>query len=376
MAWQFVLTDLNGNVHGEVTNADERKVVLPHMRVPSATMKLPLAHSLANTVMDTDTLLKCYRLNEVLNTKTLAFNGPVVSAEEVSEEGNKQGIAVVAAGPFWRVSKRFIGKGRTTPFVYGNPTAADLGLAAHQILDTINGEGFTGIGKGTRGAVTTGGFGPWWLKNAAEAIAELSAGVNSFEFVVDPIEPQSEPGGVGGWPRIGNLRIASLIGGTKPDAIFEYGTTKANVSTYSRAISREGMITRAVISVSGWPETPATVAGVAQDLITRTDATAMNNRGLFEDVVNDAGVIDATLRTSIADFHLLYRKLPREMVTFNPVVNAKPTPITDYMPGDTVRGLANVGGSIRFNALFRIWGITFDVDQNGNENVELELVRP
>lgn len=375
MAWEFLLTDLNGNVHGEVKNADERKLTLPHMRVPSASFKLPLAHSLANTVMDTDTLLKCYRLNELTNVKTLAFNGPVVSAEEVSEEGNQQGIAVVAASPFWRVSKRFIGKSKAG-FVYGIPTAADLGLAAHQILDTINGEGFTGIGKGTRSAVTTGSFGPWWLKNAAEAIAELSAGVNSFEFVVDPIEPQVEPGGVGGWPRIGNLRIAPLIGSTKPDAIFEYGTTKANVSTYSRAITREGMITRAIISVSGWPETPAVAGGVSQDLIVRTDSPAMAARGLFEDVVNDAGVIDPTLRQSIADFHLLYRKLPREVVTFNPVINAKPTPLIDYMPGDTVRGLANVAGSIRFNALFRIWGVIFTVDQNGNETIELELVRP
>lgn len=372
MAWEFILTDLNGNVHGEIRNATERKVVLPHMRVPSATFNIPLSHTLANTVMDTDTLLKCYRTNELTSAKTLAFIGPVVSAEETTSDSNQaQTIAVVASSPFWRVSKRVIGKTKAG-FVWGNPTPADLGLAAHQILDTINGEGFTGVGKGTRAAVTTGSFGPWHMKNAAEAIAELSAGVNSFEFVVDPIEPQSEPGGVGGWPRIGNLRIAPVIGSLKPDAIFEYGTTKANVSGYSRAINREGMITRAVISVAGWPETPPT----GKLPITVNDTTAQGTRGLFEEVIDDASIVDDTLRTQLATFHVTHRKKPREIVTFNPVINAKPTPLVDFMPGDTVQGIANVGGSVRFNAQFRIWGITFAVDQNGNENVELELVRP
>ncbi len=376
MAWEFVLTDLNGNVHGEVRNADERKVILPHMRVPSATFKVPLSHYLADTIMDTDTLLKCYRLNELTSTKTLAFNGPVVSAEEsTSDANNSHSIAVVAAAPFWRVTKRLIGK-TVAGFSWGIPTAADLGLAAHTILDTINGESFTGIGKGTRGAVTTGSFGPWHLKPAAEAIAELSSGVNSFEFVVDPIEPQAEPGGVGGWPRIGNMRIATTIGAAKPDAIFEFGTTKANVGAYSRSINREGMITRAHISVSGWPTTPPVVAGVAKTLITRSDSGLIASRGLFEDLVDDASIIDDQLRTDVADFHLLHRKNPREIVTFEPAINAKPTALVDYMPGDTVRGIARVGGSVRFDASFRIWGVTFNVDQNGNEKIELELVRP
>ncbi len=372
MAWEFILTDLNGNVHGEVRNASERKVTLPHMRVPSASFNIPLTNPLGNTVMDTDTLVKCYRVNDATTTKTLAFIGPVVSAEETSSaDASGPSIAVVASGPFWRVARRLIGKS-SAGFSWGIPTPADLGLAAHQILDTINGEGFTGIGKGTRSAVTTGGFGPWHMKNAAEAIAELSAGLNSFEFVVDPIEPQTEPGGVGGWPRIGNMRIASQIGTTKPDAVFEYGTTKSNVGEYSRSMNREGMITRAIISVSGWPESPPK----GKVPITRSDTAAITSRGLFEEAIDDAQIIDDALRTSLADFHLLHRAKPREIVTFQPAINAKPTPLIDYMPGDTIRAIAVVDGTIRFNALFRIWGVTFNVDQNGNENVELELVRP
>lgn len=376
MAWQAILTDLNGNVHGEINESDERKVGLQHMRVPSASFKLPLSHYLADTILSTDTLIKCYRYDEPTAVKTLAFNGPVVSAEE-SSDGSSQGIAVVAAGPFWRTTKRYIGKTKAG-FALGIPTPIDLGLAAHTILDTINGEDFTGIGKGSRSAVTTGGFGPWHLRSVAEGIAELTSGLNSFEFVVDPQEPVGI-GGVGGWPQIGSMRIASSIGSLKPDAIFEYGTDYPNVSGYTRAITREGMITRGIMSVSGWPETPAQQSPgpppIPSDLMI-TNASTLAARGLFEDILPDANIVTDSVRQTLSDFHILYRKNPREIITFNPALNARPTPLVDYMPGDTVRARAVVSGNVRFDALFRIWGVTFNIDQAGNEQIELELVRP
>ena len=103
---------------------------------------------------------------------------------------------------------------------------------------------------------------------------------------------------------------------------------------------------------------------------------AITNRGLYEEVVNDAGVLDDALRGKIGDFHVGLRKQPRERILFKPAVNARPAALVDYQPGDTVRARAVVRGNLRFDALFRIWGITFDVDENGNENVELELVQP
>lgn len=366
--FQHILTDLNGNVHGEADTASEQKVVIPHMRVPSASFSLPLDHYLADTVMNTDCLLKTYRIDPIVSTKTLAFHGPVVSSEEASS-GDGQGIAVVAAGPYWRLGYRFVGKTKAG-FALGMPTPIDLGLAAHNILDTTNAEAFTGISKGSRSAVTTGGFGPWWLKNVAEGIAELHVGVNSFEYVVDPTEP-TDVGGVGGWPQIGSMRIASLIGSARPDCVFEYGTERPNISEYSRAVTREGQMNRGIVSVSGWPDG----AGVA-DLITRTDSASVTARGLFEAVVPDAGVTDATLRQSIADFHLIYRKNPKQVVLFKPSVGSLLTPLVSYSPGDTVRGRAMVNGVTRFDASFRVWGITMSTDANGVETTELELVMP
>lgn len=370
MAWEFHLTDLLGEEIAEIRNAGERKVSLPHMRVPTATCRIPLWHSLADTVLGTDTLLKCYRRDPVTGSRSLAFFGPVISAEEAAE-GNSQTIAIEAAGPYWRVNKRILGTSKAG-ISYGSASVPrDLGLIAHDILDTINGQQYTGIAKGTRVATVSGYVGPYWLKNAAEAITEITSGLSTFEFENVPTEA-TQVGGVGGWPKIADMNIAPLISTVRDNAIFEYGTTKANVGSYGRKVDRSGILTRAIVPIQGWPDAPFQQKG----LRIRSDAPTMASRGLFEEVVNDAGVTDDSLRDKIGDFHLLIRKNPRQVITFRPVVNARPAPFVDYRVGDQVRARAVVRGSVRFDAMFRIWGLTFDIDQNGNESVELELVMP
>lgn len=369
MAWQFILTGLDGTVIGELTGADSRKVTLPHLRVPTASFTIPLWHQHAAAVMDQDCLLRCYRIDSRSNTRTLAFHGPIISAEENGESG--QTIAANAAGPYWRLARRHIG---TTVAGISWGTAAvpvDLGLIAHNILDTVNGPSFTGIDKGTRTATSTGVYGPVWLKPAAEAIAEMSAGVSSFEMEVAPTEPFAS-GGAGGWPRIGLMNIAPTIGTVQSNAIFEYGDGSRNVVSYSRKVDREGMANRIFIPVQGWPDTPE----AGELLITRNDATSQTARGLLEAVANDNGIISGSLRTQLADFHLLYRKNPRQQITFKPAPNAYPSPLVDYKLGDTIRARAVVRGNVRFDALFRVWGLSFEIDSTGNEDTSLELVIP
>lgn len=363
--WSFVLTDLQGVVIGEILNADSRTVTLQHKGIPTAGFTLPLWHPLAGNILDvsTDTLLKCYRRDSVSNK--LVFCGPISSVQEAGDSLT-QTISVSAAGPFSRLTKRFIGQSKSGISFGTAGSLIDLGLIAHNILDIVNADEYTGIAKGTRTASVSGAVGPWYLKNAAEAIAELSVGLNSFDFVVDPTEPTNI---AGAWPQIGTLRIAPIIGVNRNDAIFEYGTTRANVASYSRQITRDQLINRAIISVSGWPD------GTTKDLIFRQDTTSRTARGLYEDVVNDAGVEDDGLRTQIADEHILWRKQPKQVVTFTPSVNASPTAFRDFDLSDWVRARAVVRGSVRFDAMFRIWGMGFSIDQNGNESLDLTLVQ-
>jgi hypothetical protein len=373
MPLQFILTDLNGNVHGEVTQADSRKLSLPHLRLYNASFTIPITDTLAPTVMDTDTLLKVYRIDTIAATKALAFHGPVVSAEE-SADGTSNTIAVTAADPMWRLTKRLIpGSLLKPPTSYGSAGAPlDLGQVAHMILSDVNGvtNGYTGISVGTRTASISGFYPSPPLKVAAEAIAELHAGLNSFEYQLAFTEP-TNVAGQGGWPQIATLNIAPLIGQNRPDAVFEYGTTRANVASYSKQVSREGMLNRALVSVNGWPD------GTTKSLADRSDATSIAARGLFDGPqVPDAGVTDDNLRNAIGDYHVLIRKQPRQIITFRPANGAALRPLIDYYVGDTVRARAVVNGTVKFDASFRIWGISFDVDKNGNETVELELVTP
>jgi hypothetical protein len=76
------------------------------------------------------------------------------------------------------------------------------------------------------------------------------------------------------------------------------------------------------------------------------------------------------------NFHVAIRKNPRVITTVTPVANARPSPISDFTSGDTIRARAVVNGSVRFDQQFRIWGMSFDIDDMGNEKCELELVMP
>lgn len=365
---EFILTDITGTVLGEIKGAMGASVGLPHLRLHNASFTIPIWHPRANDLTSVDTILRVYRTDQ-LGTRRITFAGPVVSVEE-NGAGDAQTIAVNAVSPFWRLTKRLIGTSKAG-FSQGSPpsTTVDLGLMMHNILDATNGAGFTGLGKGTltnsNGAILS----QIWMKNVAEQIAELAMSINGPEFGVRYTDPVTFPSGA--FPQLAVLDVAPLIGGvTRDDAIFEYGTGKANVASYTRARTLDGVMTKGWISLSGWPD------GTLQDLRVFEDTAASSARGLYEDIVPDAGVTDDGLRDGIVQAHVGVRKTWRQVINFMPSVNARPGFQTDYNVGDYVRARAVVRGSVRFGAVFRVWGVTLSYDDNGNEQAELELVIP
>lgn len=366
-SWQFILTDLMGVPLGELRGASDRTVTVPLSRLTTASFKIPMWHPLADSLVTQETLLQCWR-TDVTNVRRLVFNGPIRGVNEVTDN-TTQTVAATATGPYVKMGSRLLGMSKAGVKFPASGTR-DLGLIAHDILDIVNGQEFTGISKGNHTASVSGATGQLFVKNAAEAISELASGLNSFEYAVRPVAP-TIVGGLGGWPQIGMLDVAPFIGGTmRLDAIYEYGTPRSNVSGYERAISREGLATKAWISVSGWPDS------TTQDLLSRVDTPAQTARGLYEVMVPDNGVLDDNLRQSILDYHVQARKQPRETVTFKIPSNARPSALTDFEVGDFIRARAVVRGSTRFDAMFRVWGVTFNIDLNGNESNELELLMP
>lgn len=373
--WEYILTDLQGNIpsgnsaYGQLLNLKEVKCVYPLMRIPTLGFQIPIWSRSAAAILDNDCLVKAYRTDPVTNTRKLVFHGPVIGAEE-NGSAEAQSVGVTCAGPYWRLQKRIVpGSDAQVGWKYPASGDEDLATLAHLIVTNVNGGGNTGVQVGTKtGTFPRGVAGPWHLKNAGEAIAELGSGLNSFEFDVVPIEPAAGPS----FPYIGRMDIAPQIGFVqRTNAIFEYGTTRANVTTYRRTISRDGLANKVYIGSPTWQDT-----ATANGLITRSDSTSITARGVFEDVLSDGGLYDNGIRTQLADEHLLVRKQPRQIVYFTPSVNSRPMPFVDYNLGDFVRARAVVRGSVRFDAMFRIWGITFGRDKNGNESVELELTPP
>jgi hypothetical protein len=360
--WKMILTDLYGTVLGPVLNAHDRVFTFPHLGIPTAQFRLKIDHPRVQDLLTEDTLLKVYR------GSTLTFNGPVTVVNEIGS-ADANSVAVVASSPLWRLQKRMLGKHKAG-FAYGTGTELlDRSDIIRRILNEVNAvpAEYTGISVGTITASSPSAIGPEHFKPALEAIIEISATVNGAEFRVRPTEPTTVPGG-GGWPQLGLLDAVPLLGAERPDVLFQYGTTRANVESYERSRSLDGVANRVYHMPPGWPD------GTLQDFIMRQDATSQTDRGLYEDKV-EADISSSTLREQLLDLHLQVRKAHREVVTFKPVTNARPAPIQDYDVGDQIRARAVVSGQTRFDAMFRVWGITVTLDPNGNESTDLELIQ-
>lgn len=359
--WQFVATDKNGVQLGEITNPTDPSVALALGQIPALTMTVPLWSPLAASISDSTTLIKAYR-TDVLGTRRLIFNGPVIATEEVGER-DVQTLAITAAGPYWRLTKRLVGASKTG-FAYPASSTVDLADLAIQIVNIVNAVSWTGIGTRPKLGVTNQGrVDRINAANAAELIASLGSTDSSFEFQVTPDESFPAAGYQLGW-----FDIGPTIGGvSRNDAIFEYGTTRANCVGYKRQVSWDSILTLAYAAVEGWPDE------TTQDLRSATDAAAVAAYGLFEELVPENGIIDDALRDALVQFHIRVRKNPRQIVTFTPKINARPSPFLDYFLGDYVRARAVVRGVQRLDAMLRVWGIKFTLDKGGNESVELQL---
>lgn len=361
--WLLIASDLSGNVLGEITNAKDRRLEFLFNRVDTASFKIRIDHPLSDALLIDDCLVKAYR-NGVLR-----FHGPVVSAEEAATS-DAQTLQVNCASPLWRLQFRLIGRS-TAGYSWGNAsTAVDSGVIAQDIITQANtnyAPGYTGIIPYSASTGASVAAGPYYWKPALELLTEISSSVSGFDFRANPIEPTN----VGeAWPAIAQFYHAASIGTSKTEAIFEYGTNRANVTEYTRNVDRSTMLNAGIVLVSGYPD------GTGQLALSALDTTSVTNRGDFEGVINDGGITWDTLRQALVDAHVAARKDPKHTLVFKVALNALPSPFDDYAPGDRVRARGEANHVQRFDNMFRVWGMTINLDDNGNEATELELIQP
>jgi hypothetical protein len=364
--WKFAVCDRDGSNSQEIYNAYERKVTLPLERLPTAECRVRLDHPLADRILFNDVFLKAYR------DGTLMFIGPTLTGEE-NGSNDAQTIQINAVGGFWYVMNRLLGKS-SSGWAYG--TAGSLHSRAdimRQIITVVNSDSFTGITLGTNTASSTANahIGPVYYSPAGQSIVEVSAALNSAEWEVAPTEPTTVPGSI---KQIGLFNTTDRIGQDRANIVFEFGNNTGQVTSYNRKVSRENLLTTGYTLPPGFP-TSEGVPGDQNLVTTSPDAPAIAARGLIENTIQ-TDLASNILRQALGDEHVLVRKNPRQLLTFTLGQNVSPRAFDSYGVGDRVRARAIYNNTIRFDAMFRVWGITATIDDAGNEAIELELAEP
>lgn len=364
MAWSAIVCDRTGGPLGELRDADNRRLSYALRRHSTLSFELSLRSKLAAALADTDVLVKVYESDPAFVAMfgaedQLRFVGEVVDAEETATEG-RASLAVTCADPAWALVDRLIGK---TPEGYTQTAAR--GIIAADLLAWTNAESNTLLRLGaietTVGTTVTG----WRYKPISEAIQELAAPLDGFDWWVTPIEPTTDGSGL----YVGLLNIVPARGATAVDAIFEFGTGRHNVRAYRRPVTKQGMLNRAIAlpPPAGVADAPPGDPSVAED--TASQATWRLREGVVSSEISDP-----VLRQRLVDEHVRVRAQPRQTITFDPQPygyrhNGKVVPVprykVDYDDGDIVPFRAVHGDVVRVDGTFRVRGVDLTISANG-----------
>lgn len=381
MSWSTVLLDdLLGNAVGEVAKPYDRRISFRMRRLATQSFRVRLDDPLADPLLEGRVLAKTYEGIE--GAWDLRFVGDVVTAEEKGSESDKR-VEVACADPFGRLSRRLIGKYQGG---FSRPVAQDRGLTVFELLAQANAEGDTGIRQGTLEGSASDIAGPWAFKPFAETVAELAAPLDGFDWRMRAVEPFLDSAGYPHpRPVVGYLDIAPFFGALRPDAIFEYGTGRKNVRDYNRAVTKEGLANAAYSLPPGYPESAYPTAEqlaagqIPLNVQSNSDPVAADEWGLNE-VVVPSDVTSDDLRAQLAIAHVQIRKTPRQIITFDPVREDVGVQVPqfkqDYDVGDLVpfRAINPETGSVRVDAVMRIYGVDVSIESEGQEQMTLTLV--
>lgn len=322
MPWRFDV-EFAGQVVGELAQADSRAVT------PRPLNSLPTAGAIVrpdNPMVPYLALGDRTRLKVYDELERLLFRGPVTSFEKVINSGQKS-VAVGATGVGWKLGYRKLPTSKTQAG-YRDGTALvpkDRSDLLANVVINVQSAGSEGIVIGTispTGSVTY--VGPWWEKFGLEAIVEIAAPLDGPDWRIVAIEDTD-----GG---IGRLDVSPAFGQDRTDAVWEYGTGRNNVTGWTQRIDSSALANSIRNLPAGWPDTATDAPVIAED------AASIADRGLYEATIA-AELTVADLRQKLAQAHVDLRKVPRQVITFEPSSKAiaELTYLTDYGEGDLIR---------------------------------------
>lgn len=249
------------------------------------------------------------------------------------------------------------------PYVFP-ATAGNVGTRFDSLINAAPIWGLTASGTSSGGSVNPSTFEQGIdLLTLIQAFAWRGSG---FDFTFLPRWTTTS-----GFRTVGEFYAATTIGSTMTSNRFEFGAgTRANLTEYSwKRLGGDHLVNVVYVPSNGSSDANATGVKSAADV------TSINAYGLRAKWVT-ADFEDATLRQSLADDHLLYRKNPRRILNITPNVNdgsgLVPKPLVDYEPGMTVPVTIKDSGQTIIDANVRIYGIKITLDKDGKETVALE----
>jgi hypothetical protein len=371
--WSWQLTDSGFNPVGELTNIKEPKLSIPLGKVNTASFTIRLDNPLMNYLNDTSAYLKVYRKVSG-GTNNLLFTGPIQTIQEASS-GDTASCQVNAAGAGWIMTKRLTGKnpnGEGIKFASGTSRAKRF----VELLTKCNEEAETHIDyeTGPIECTSTNGYESTPFRYLSEVLNDLSNTAEGFDWRIIPLE-NYEAGAVTS-QKIGRLITKDKIGEAKPDAAFEWGTGRNNVSSFTRIIDKTTTINKDFhLLSSGVAELP--VEGKLEETSKGISlAESQSKYNLLEEVIS-ASILSKELREKLVNANLEVRKQPRQTIAFEPVpddgTGRVPTYKTDYDIGDTIPIRIMLNEEERLKAEVRVWGVEFAFDENKKETTSLTL---
>lgn len=391
MPWSLVAVDRRGAFIGDVVQVEDLRLRFAFNRLSTVAGKVLSRHFLAPyLVLDDKTLIKAYSHDLDTNGVEvgLQFCGPITSHQKVVDEQGGS-LAFTASSAAWRLARRLVGKSQIGGSI-GTPGApVSRGLMASNLLNMLNSgdaatlftsAGDTGLRPGSIDSTMPAGWaGPWWYKPALDALSEIAAPLDGFDWRDTPVEPVPDALGV----QIAKLDVVRTWGIARPDAVLEYGAGRRNVNEYSEIGDAEQLLNDGYNLPPGFPD------NATQAVQSWSDGTSIGDRGLYEGLVSSDVTVDA-LRLKLVQEHVAVRKVPKRVWTLTVDPNSGLRYGIDFREGDIVPFRATEPVETRdpadpsrvtghrdtktIDASARVYVVELTLDQLGNVTPKLTIV--
>lgn len=353
--WRFELATLDGTAVADISDVSSRKITQQLVKPGTIEFTMPTYHrGLFDLLYNQHLYVKAYRENQLMMVcETTAL-------QVVGTDQERSVRVVCQEAPWIMLQKRLLGKSPS-----GLSMTLDRAAMVSLILVLVNIESDSKVGLGSIESAGSTASANFTYKPAMEAITELGAPLNGFDWWFTPVEPSTG--------QVGLINVAPIRGGYRPNAVFEYGTGRHNAREYEWRITTGDRISRAYSLPPQYPNNTGLVVASASD-----SATELNIGRREVLVESDYGDAAGDLRQDLVDEVVAVRKNPKNVFLVQPAeqddTGRVPQYLTDYDIGDIVEGRVQDQDVLMLDALVRIYGVEVELDDLGRESITLGLV--